>query len=279
MRRCLPWLVPLLVALLVGPCRAQGRIDCNALQSHTLGESVHYCVMLPPDYDAATAGHSPRHYPVLYFMHGLGDNEQTLFKSGGWDLIQDLRQKRQVPDFLVVAPEGRRSFYITPPMAACDIAISSSASSFLTSSRIIRFDASAPREPLAVFRWADMAPFGLPSPTPSYSRPSARRVPRSSRNRRGRPRVGCSGRYSEIRLTCLTGTKIVRLFLRSGTGHKYGRRVCPSISTAAVRMNSDLIKELRNSIGNFRLRTSDTNIISIPATTAVSIFWHTSVKY
>jgi len=149
---------PLLVALLVGPCRAQGRIDCNALQSHTLGESVHYCVMLPPDYDAATAGHSPRHYPVLYFMHGLGDNEQTLFKSGGWDLIQDLRQKRQVPDFLVVAPEGRRSFYINSADAACDIAISSSASSFLTSSRIIRFDASAPREPLAVFRWADMAP-------------------------------------------------------------------------------------------------------------------------
>ena len=112
MRRCLPWLVPLLVALLVGPCRAQGRIDCNALQSHILSETVHYCVMLPPDYDAATAGHSPRRYPVLYFLHGLGDNEQTLFKSGGWDLIQDLRQKGRVSDFLVVAPEGRRSFYI-----------------------------------------------------------------------------------------------------------------------------------------------------------------------
>jgi len=112
MRRCLPWLVPLLVALLVGPCRAQGRIDCNALQSQILSETVHYCVMLPPDYDAATAGHSPRRYPVLYFLHGLGDNEQTLFKSGGWDLIQDLRQKGQVSDFLVVAPEGRRSFYV-----------------------------------------------------------------------------------------------------------------------------------------------------------------------
>jgi S-formylglutathione hydrolase FrmB len=112
MRRCLPWLVLLLVALLVGQCPAQGRIDCNALQSHILGESVHYCVMLPPDYDAATAGHSPRRYPVLYFLHGLGDNEQGLFKGGGWDLIQDLRQKGQVPDFLVVAPEGRRTFYI-----------------------------------------------------------------------------------------------------------------------------------------------------------------------
>jgi S-formylglutathione hydrolase FrmB len=111
-RRRLPWVVPLLVALLVGLCHSQGRIDCNALQSHILGESVHYCVMLPSDYDAATAGHSTRHYPVLYFLHGLGDNEQTLFKSGGWDLIQDLRQKGQVSDFLVVAPEGRRSFYI-----------------------------------------------------------------------------------------------------------------------------------------------------------------------
>jgi S-formylglutathione hydrolase FrmB len=112
MRRCLPWLVLFLVALLVGPCHAQGRIDCNALQSHILGESVHYCVMLPPDYDAATAGHSPRRYPVIYFLHGLGDNEQTLFKGGGWDLIQDLRQKGQVSDFLLVAPEGRRTFYI-----------------------------------------------------------------------------------------------------------------------------------------------------------------------
>ena len=112
MRRCLPWLVLFLVALLVGPCHAQGRIDCNALQSHLLGESVHYCVMLPPDYDAATAGHSLRRYPVIYLLHGLGDNEQTLFKGGGWDLIQDLRQKGQVSDFLLVAPEGRRTFYI-----------------------------------------------------------------------------------------------------------------------------------------------------------------------
>jgi S-formylglutathione hydrolase FrmB len=68
--------------------------------------------MLPPDYNAATAGHSPRRYPVLYFLHGLGDNEQTLFKGGGWDLIEDLRKKRQVADFLVVTPEGKRGFYI-----------------------------------------------------------------------------------------------------------------------------------------------------------------------
>src|ERR1700686_4509868 len=113
MRRCLRWLTLFLVPLLLQQAPAQGRIDCNALQSHILGETVHYCVMLPSAYDAATAGHSPRRYPALYFLHGLGDNEQTLFKGGGWDLIKDLRQKGQVSEFLVVAPEGRRSFYIT----------------------------------------------------------------------------------------------------------------------------------------------------------------------
>jgi S-formylglutathione hydrolase FrmB len=112
MRRCLRWLTLFLISFLVGQAHSQGRIDCNALQSRILGETVHYCVMLPPGYDNETAGHSPRRYPVLYFLHGLGDNEQTIFKGGGWDLIQDLRQKGRLSDFLVVTPEGKRSFYV-----------------------------------------------------------------------------------------------------------------------------------------------------------------------
>jgi enterochelin esterase family protein len=68
--------------------------------------------MLPPGYDPATAGPSPRRYPVLYFLHGLGDNEQAFFKGGGWDLIEDLREQGQISDFLVITPEGKRSFYI-----------------------------------------------------------------------------------------------------------------------------------------------------------------------
>lgn len=112
MRCCLRWLTLFLVPLLLGRAHAQGRIDCNALESRVLTQTVHYCVMLPPGYDTATAGRSPRRYPVLYFLHGLGDNEQTFFKSGGWDLIEDLRQQGRISDFLIVAPEGRRSFYI-----------------------------------------------------------------------------------------------------------------------------------------------------------------------
>jgi S-formylglutathione hydrolase FrmB len=91
---------------------AQSRIDCSALNSHILKQVVHYCVYLPAGYDTGATQHPPKRYPVLYFLHGLGDNEQTLFNSGGWSLLEDLGNQHKMGDFLIVAPEGRRSFYI-----------------------------------------------------------------------------------------------------------------------------------------------------------------------
>jgi S-formylglutathione hydrolase FrmB len=94
------------------PVRAQSRIDCNALNSRILKYPVHYCVYIPAGYDAGAATHPRRSYPVLYFLHGLGDNERTLFNSGGWTLLDDLRQQHKIGEFLIVAPEGGRTFYI-----------------------------------------------------------------------------------------------------------------------------------------------------------------------
>jgi S-formylglutathione hydrolase FrmB len=91
---------------------AQSRIDCSAMNSRILQQVMHYCVYLPSGYDAGAAQHPARRYPVLYFLHGLGDNERTLFNSGGWTLLDDLRSRQELGDFLIVAPEGRRSFYI-----------------------------------------------------------------------------------------------------------------------------------------------------------------------
>jgi S-formylglutathione hydrolase FrmB len=95
-----------------GSAAAQSRIDCDALNSRILQQLVHYCVYLPSGYDEGAKVQSPKRYPVLYFLHGLGDNEQTLFNSGGWTLLDDLRRQRKMGDFLIVAPEGRRTFYI-----------------------------------------------------------------------------------------------------------------------------------------------------------------------
>ena len=101
-----------LAILFSGWATAQSRIDCNALNSRILKRPVHYCVYLPSVYDAGLKQQPPRRYPVLYFLHGLGDNEQTLFNSGGWTLLDDMRNRHKMGDFLIVAPEGRRSFYI-----------------------------------------------------------------------------------------------------------------------------------------------------------------------
>ncbi|MFZ0773849.1 MAG: alpha/beta hydrolase family protein [Candidatus Sulfotelmatobacter sp.] len=94
------------------PAHAQSRIECNAVNSRILKYPVRYCVYLPTSYGASASKLPAQQYPVLYFLHGLGDNEQTLFNSGGWTLLDDLRRQHKLGDFLIVAPEGRRSFYI-----------------------------------------------------------------------------------------------------------------------------------------------------------------------
>lgn len=78
------------------------------MNSHALKRPVHYCVYLPEGYDA----NASQRYSLLYFLHGLGDNEQTLFNSGGWTLIDDLRHQHRIGEFLIAAPEGWRSFYV-----------------------------------------------------------------------------------------------------------------------------------------------------------------------
>src|SRR6202050_5251908 len=112
MRRGSQIVILLAVSIVSFPARGQSRIECNALNSKILNHPVHYCVYLPASYEAGRTKKPPERFPVLYFLHGLGDNEQTLFNSGGWTLINELRQQHKIGDFLMVAPEGGRSFYI-----------------------------------------------------------------------------------------------------------------------------------------------------------------------
>jgi S-formylglutathione hydrolase FrmB len=110
--RLLQLLLILILSFTALASHAQSRIDCNALNSQILKQVVHYCVYLPAGYDGVATKRPAQRYPVLYFLHGLGDNEQTLFNSGGWTLLDDLRRQHKIGDFLIVAPEGRSSFYI-----------------------------------------------------------------------------------------------------------------------------------------------------------------------
>ena len=105
-------LVAVVITLYSPSACGQGRIDCSLLQSHILKRNVHYCVQVPGNYDKKDAAGEPQRFPVLYYLHGLGDNEQSFSRSGGWALIEDLRAQGKIGDFLIVAPEGFASFYI-----------------------------------------------------------------------------------------------------------------------------------------------------------------------
>lgn len=69
---------------------------------------VPYCVLLPPSYDKQ----KDRRYPVLYFLHGLGGNEQMFVDSGAWNLTEDLWEQGKLGEYLIVTPAGDTSFYI-----------------------------------------------------------------------------------------------------------------------------------------------------------------------
>jgi S-formylglutathione hydrolase FrmB len=87
---------------------ASARIECKPLPSRILGHPVNYCAVLPPSYDSDKA----RKFPVLYFFHGLGDNEQMFVHGGAFNLVQDLWERKEIGEFLIVTPEAGATFYI-----------------------------------------------------------------------------------------------------------------------------------------------------------------------
>jgi len=102
---------PLLIWLLTafgGQAQAAGRVECSAVKSAILARPVRYCALLPPSYESDPR----RQFPVLYHLHGLGDNEQSLINFGGWSLLEDLQAKKKIGEFIVIAPAGSTTFYI-----------------------------------------------------------------------------------------------------------------------------------------------------------------------
>lgn len=88
--------------------QAQGRAECTVIKSEILARNVRYCAFLPASFDQDKS----RKFPVLYYLHGLGDNEQSLLNLGGWDMIEELRRQGKVGDFVVLAPAGGHTFFI-----------------------------------------------------------------------------------------------------------------------------------------------------------------------
>jgi S-formylglutathione hydrolase FrmB len=87
---------------------ATSRVECNSAPSKILTHPVPYCIILPPSFDADKS----RQFPILYFLHGLGDNEQSFIHTGAWNVTEDLRERSEIKEFLIATPYGGASFYI-----------------------------------------------------------------------------------------------------------------------------------------------------------------------
>jgi S-formylglutathione hydrolase FrmB len=96
------------LALATVSCAGSGRVECNSEPSKILAHPVRFCVVLPAGFDVD----KNRRFPILYFFHGLGDNEQFFLHSGAWNLTEDLRERGEIKDFLIATPDADASFYI-----------------------------------------------------------------------------------------------------------------------------------------------------------------------
>lgn len=85
-----------------------GRVECSSVSSRILARSVRFCALLPPAYDARPS----QRFPVLYWLHGLGQNEQAFINAGGPAMVEDLRRSGRLRDFILITPDGARTFYL-----------------------------------------------------------------------------------------------------------------------------------------------------------------------
>lgn len=88
---------------------AQGQaLEGLKLSSAVLGREVDFAVYLPPDYALST-----RRYPVVYLLHGLGDDAAGWIQFGEVQLAADRAiAGREMPPMIIVMPDAKATWYI-----------------------------------------------------------------------------------------------------------------------------------------------------------------------
>lgn len=118
---CLVWVL----ALTPRPVAAQptptprGALRIDTLWSPSLGITKRLFVYLPPSY----ARDSAARFPVLFYLHGVGGNEENWVRLARLDRTMDSLIAGGHPEAIVAMPDGDDSWYTTwhtlPDVAAC----------------------------------------------------------------------------------------------------------------------------------------------------------------
>ncbi len=103
-----------LLLLLPSLCFASSRVECDRIVSKYVPPSVHYCALLPGGFPASsnTSGNGVKGYAAVYLLHGLGQDDESLFNNGIWNLVDEMRHRKAIGDFVIITPFAGRSFYV-----------------------------------------------------------------------------------------------------------------------------------------------------------------------
>jgi len=84
-------------------------VEYKSFPSKLLGKDLRYGVYLPASYNNSTP---PKKYPVLYFLHGLFEDETRWSTRGQTDQIMDrMIADGKIGEFIVAIPSAGTSFY------------------------------------------------------------------------------------------------------------------------------------------------------------------------
>lgn len=82
-------------------------MESQPISSKSLKKTTHFSIYLPAGYDS-----SVRSYPVLYLLHGYGDNNTGWIHKGNMQKIADRSAAQGLStDMIIVMPEGEKSWY------------------------------------------------------------------------------------------------------------------------------------------------------------------------
>lgn len=100
------WLWPLCLVLSIAVTEVDHGVPARNIQtvkflSQSLGEERNFNILLPTDYDSSTS-----RYPVLYLLHGFGDNQS------GWSLNTNLSGYAAAHKIIIVMPDGSNSYFV-----------------------------------------------------------------------------------------------------------------------------------------------------------------------
>lgn len=105
-RRTALWL--LTVLWLLATVSASSQVNYDVLESDVLGRPLAYGVYLPPGYAA-----SDDSYPVVYLLHGSGNDETNWFDDGRAQAQLDaLIASEQIPPVIAITPDAGLSWYV-----------------------------------------------------------------------------------------------------------------------------------------------------------------------